>query len=141
MNIQEQINNRVELLQSYQTAYHLGLPVPLGAEYDQLFEELRVWDPQNVYPKLLEYSYVGQVRHPEPFLSSRRFRTEEELQQFIARVEKAASHLRGWYNPMLRDRLTRDRLTREVFLTKAHVRPPGVTIDKLSDRQIPSDGT
>jgi len=83
-------------LEKYNQAYRRGQPLVSDQEYDALVEELRRLQPghpflQRVEPEVFEAR--RQVRHPVPMLSTEKAYTREQLQRFVARVEKAAHGL------------------------------------------------
>jgi DNA ligase (NAD+) len=86
----------VKELERYNQAYRSGRPLISDDAYDRLVEQLRVADPKHRYLHRVEpesFSERIEVRHPAPMLSTEKAYTDEQLQRFIARVEKAAAVL------------------------------------------------
>lgn len=87
------IDQLVEQLEKYNSAYRSGTPLVDDAVYDELVEQLRLLDPQNSFLHTVEpeqFTGKKQVRHPMPMLSTDKAYTMIELERFIARVEKEA---------------------------------------------------
>lgn len=83
-------------LEKYNQAYRSGHPLIGDDEYDRLVEELRRVDPRHPYLAAVEPErFVDrvEVRHPVPMLSTEKAYTDEQLQRFVTRVEKAAADL------------------------------------------------
>jgi DNA ligase (NAD+) len=80
-------------LEHYNLAYRNGQPLISDAEYDALVEQLRRLDPTHPFLQRVEpEQFAGrlEVRHPEPMLSTEKAYTQDQLQRFVARVEKEA---------------------------------------------------
>lgn len=93
MVIMAEIEQLVEQLRRYNSAYRDGMPLVDDAVYDELVEQLRSIDPQNPFLHTVEPEQFGgkrQVRHPMPMLSTDKAYTMIQLERFIARVEKEA---------------------------------------------------
>ena len=93
---QSDINELVDLLQSYNRAYRRGGPLVSDAEYDQLVEQLRAMAPDHPFLQAVEpEQFPGrqQVRHPTPMLSIEKAYTRDQLERFVARVQKEADSL------------------------------------------------
>jgi DNA ligase (NAD+) len=87
------LDDLVNQLERYNQAYRNGQPLISDAEYDGLVEELRRLSPDHPYLQRVEpEQFAGrlEVRHPEPMLSTEKAYTQEQLQRFVARVEKEA---------------------------------------------------
>ena len=87
------LDDLVNKLERYNLAYRSGQPLISDAEYDSLVEELRRLAPDHPYLQRVEpEQFAGrlEVRHPEPMLSTEKAYTQEQLQRFVARVEKEA---------------------------------------------------
>lgn len=90
------VEELVARLDKYNQAYRSGTPLVSDAEYDGLIEQLRSVAPQHPYLKAVEpEKFAGrrEVRHPVPMLSTDKAYTEEQLQRFVNRVDKAAAKL------------------------------------------------
>jgi DNA ligase (NAD+) len=87
------LDDLVNQLERYNLAYRNGQPLISDAEYDGLVEQLRQLAPDHPYLQRVEpEQFAGrvEVRHPEPMLSTEKAYTQEQLQRFVARVEKEA---------------------------------------------------
>ncbi len=87
------IDELADLLDAYNRAYRQGTPVVSDAEYDALVERLRLAAPEHPFLHTVEpeqFSGRRQVRHPIPMLSIEKAYTREQLQRFVARVQKDA---------------------------------------------------
>ena len=93
MATKEEIVDRVELLKQYNIAYRAGNSKISDAKYDQLTEELRLWDLNHpFFDQVEEESIKGKkIVHSAPMLSTEKAYTKEALQRFVERMEKAAS--------------------------------------------------
>ena len=93
MATKEECAERVELLKQYNIAYRAGNSLISDAEYDQLTEELRLWDPNHpFFDQVEEESIKGRkIVHSAPTLSTEKAYTKEALQKFVERMEKAAA--------------------------------------------------
>ena len=93
---QPTIDELVDLLTAYNQAYRQGSPVVTDAEYDALVEQLRTIAPEHPFLKAVEpEQFPGrqEVRHPAPMLSIEKAYTREQLERFVARVQKEADAL------------------------------------------------
>jgi DNA ligase (NAD+) len=93
---QETIDELVDLLNAYNQAYRQGAPIVSDAEYDTLVERLRVIAPDHPFLQAVEpEQFIGrqEVRHPTPMLSIEKAYTREQLERFVARVQKEADAL------------------------------------------------
>jgi DNA ligase (NAD+) len=97
MNAKPQnINELAGLLESYNQAYRQGNPMVSDAEYDALVEKLRAKAPDHPFLQAVEpeqFSGKREVRHPAPMLSIEKAYTREQLERFVARVQKEADAL------------------------------------------------
>ena len=92
----ETIDELVDLLKVYNSAYRQGSPMVDDSEYDALTEQLRTLDPEHPFLSAVEAEqFTGrrQVRHPAPMLSIEKAYTSEQLERFVARVQKEADAL------------------------------------------------
>ncbi|WP_372677284.1 helix-hairpin-helix domain-containing protein [Desulfosarcina sp.] len=90
------VDELVDLLKVYNKAYRQGAPLVSDAEYDTLVEQLRERAPEHPFLQAVEpEQFTGrrQVRHPTPMLSIEKAYTTEQLQRFVARVQKEADAL------------------------------------------------
>ncbi len=88
-----ELDDLVSQLERYNLAYRSGQPLISDAEYDELVEQLRQLAPDHPFLQRVEpEQFAGrvEVRHPEPMLSTEKAYTQEQLQRFVARVEKEA---------------------------------------------------
>ncbi|WP_027722829.1 BRCT domain-containing protein [Maridesulfovibrio zosterae] len=90
---QKNIEELVKRLEKHNEDYRRGMPTISDARYDELTEQLRELAPDhsflgNVEPE--NFSEKVEVRHPKPMLSTEKAYTVEELERFVARVEKEA---------------------------------------------------
>jgi DNA ligase (NAD+) len=88
-----ELDDLVSQLERYNLAYRSGEPLISDAEYDELVEQLRRLAPDHPFLQRVEpEQFAGrvEVRHPEPMLSTEKAYTQEQLQRFVARVEKEA---------------------------------------------------
>ena len=86
----------VTQLNRYNQAYRSGDPLVSDDEYDRLVEQLRAVDPKHPYLNRVEpeaFSERIEVRHPAPMLSTEKAYTDEQLQRFVTRVQKAVAQL------------------------------------------------
>ncbi|MGD8833516.1 MAG: helix-hairpin-helix domain-containing protein [Desulfobacteraceae bacterium] len=86
----------VARLNHYNQAYRSGNPLISDNEYDRLVEQLREVDPKHPYLSRVEpeaFSERIEVRHPAPMLSTEKAYTNEQLQRFVTRVQKAVALL------------------------------------------------
>ncbi|WP_319404714.1 helix-hairpin-helix domain-containing protein [uncultured Desulfosarcina sp.] len=93
---QETIDELVDLLNAYNQAYRRGVPIVSDAEYDTLVEQLRAIAPDHPFLQVVEpEQFTGrqEVRHPTPMLSIEKAYTREQLERFVARVQKEADAL------------------------------------------------
>ncbi len=93
---EESIDELVDLLKAYNTAYRQGAPIVSDAEYDTLVEQLRAMAPEHPFLHTVEAEqFTGrrQVRHPAPMLSIEKAYGREQLERFVSRVEKEAQAL------------------------------------------------
>ena len=93
---QETIDELIDLLNAYNQAYRQGVPIVSDAEYDTLVEQLRVIAPDHPFLQAVEpEQFIGrqEVRHPMPMLSIEKAYTREQLERFVARVQKEADAL------------------------------------------------
>ena len=94
---QATIDERVDLLKAYNRAYRQGTPLVSDAEYDALVEQLRLMAPDHPFLKAVEpEQFTGrqEVRHPVPMLSIEKAYRREQLERFVARVQKEAGALK-----------------------------------------------
>ncbi|WP_432736387.1 BRCT domain-containing protein [Maridesulfovibrio sp. FT414] len=90
---QKNISELVRLLEKHNEAYRRGMPTISDARYDELTEELRSLAPDHPFLNQVEpenFSEKVEVRHPKPMLSTEKAYTSEEVERFVARVEKEA---------------------------------------------------
>ena len=93
---QDTIDELVDLLNAYNKAYRQGAPIVSDAEYDTLVEQLRELVPKHPFLQAVEpEQFTGrrEVRHPTPMLSIEKAYTREQLERFVARVQKEAEVL------------------------------------------------
>ncbi len=93
---QDRIDELVDLLTAYNEAYRQGAPIVSDDEYDTLVEQLRELAPEHPFLQAVEpEQFAGrrQVRHPSPMLSIEKAYTREQLERFVARVQKEADAL------------------------------------------------
>ena len=93
---QATIDELVDLLSAYNQAYRQGAPMVGDAEYDGLVEQLRTIAPDHPFLQAVEpEQFTGrqEVRHPTPMLSIEKAYTREQLERFVARVQKEADTL------------------------------------------------
>ena len=93
---QTTIDELVDLLNAYNRAYRQGAPMVSDAEYDALVEQLRTIAPDHPFLQTVEpeqFSGRQEVRHPAPMLSIEKAYRREQLERFVARVEKEAEPL------------------------------------------------
>ena len=96
MSQEETINELLDLLTAYSKAYRQGAPMVSDAEYDALVEQLRVIVPNHPFLQAVEpEQFTGrqEIRHPAPMLSIEKAYTREQLERFVARVQKKAEIL------------------------------------------------
>ncbi len=90
------INELVDLLETYNQAYRQGSPIVSDAQYDRLVEQLRIQAPDHPYLQTVEpeqFPDRREVRHPTPMLSIEKAYTREQLERFVTRVHKEAATL------------------------------------------------
>jgi len=90
------VRSLVATLQRYNVAYRSGDPLVSDHEYDGLVETLRELDPLHPFLHVVEPEQLNDraaVRHPTPMLSTQKAYTQEELEAWVARVEKAAAEI------------------------------------------------
>ncbi len=90
------INELVDLLETYNQAYRQGSPIVSDAQYDRLVEQLRIQAPDHPYLQTVEpeqFPDRREVRHPTPMLSIEKAYTREQLERFVTRVHKEAAAL------------------------------------------------
>jgi DNA ligase (NAD+) len=93
---QDTVAELVDLLKAYNKAYRQGAPIVSDAEYDTLVEDLRERAPEHPFLQAVEpEQFPGrrEVRHPTPMLSIEKAYTTEQLERFVARVQKEAEAL------------------------------------------------
>ena len=93
---QDSVDELVDLLNAYNKAYRQGAPIVSDAEYDTLMEQLRELAPEHPFLQAVEpEQFTGrrEVRHPTPMLSIEKAYTREQLERFVARVQKEAEAL------------------------------------------------
>ena len=93
---QDTLNELVDLLIAYNKAYRQGAPIVSDAEYDTLVEQLRELAPEHPFLQAVEpepFTGRREVRHPTPMLSIEKAYTREQLERFVARVQKEAEVL------------------------------------------------
>ena len=86
----------VERLIEYNDAYRRGVPQVSDAQYDLLVARLRELAPEHPFLHRVEpetFSGKREIRHPVPMLSTDKAYTPEELERFVARVEKEAGEI------------------------------------------------
>ncbi|PKN42614.1 MAG: DNA ligase [Deltaproteobacteria bacterium HGW-Deltaproteobacteria-18] len=86
----------VERLNEYNDAYRRGVPQVSDAQYDLLLARLRELAPEHPFLHRVEpetFSGKREIRHPVPMLSTDKAYTPEELERFVARVEKEAAEI------------------------------------------------
>jgi DNA ligase (NAD+) len=86
----------VAQLEKYNQNYRNGNPLISDDEYDRLVEHLRLLDPQHAFLKSVEPEHFPErleIRHPMPMLSTEKAYSDEQLQRFVIRVQKAAVSL------------------------------------------------
>lgn len=90
------VEKLVSKLTRYNQAYRKGVPLVSDAEYDALVAQLQELDPENPFLHKVEpEQFTGriEVRHPAPMLSTEKAYSVNQLQRFVTRVEKEASHI------------------------------------------------
>ena len=93
---QESIAELVDLLKAYNSAYRQGAPIVSDDEYDTQVEKLRAMAPEHPFLHTVEVEQFAdrrQVRHPVPMLSIEKAYNREQLERFVARVQKEAQAL------------------------------------------------
>lgn len=76
--------------------YRRGLPQVSDAQYDLLVNRLREISPDHPFLHRVEPEVLSgkrEVRHPMPMLSTDKAYTAEDLERFVARVEKEAAEI------------------------------------------------
>jgi len=92
----ESVEELVDLLKAYNQAYRRGAPIVSDAEYDDLVEQLRANAPAHSFLQAVEpeqFAGKREVRHPAPMLSIEKAYNREQLERFVARVQKEAGAL------------------------------------------------
>ncbi|MBU4286824.1 MAG: DNA ligase, partial [Proteobacteria bacterium] len=92
----EDIEALVEILKKYNEAYRKGKLLVSDQEYDRLLEKLRELSPYHPFLLSVEpekFDVKKEVRHPVPMLSTEKTYTKDDLEKFIARVNKAANEV------------------------------------------------
>ncbi len=92
----ETIQELVDRLTAYNSAYRSGHPMVSDLEYDKTVEALRALDPNHPFLIRVEpeqFEGKRKVRHPVPMLSIEKAYTKEQLGRFIQRVEKEAAQI------------------------------------------------
>ena len=90
-----------ERLEACNAAYRRGEPLIPDAEYDALVERLRALAPDHPFLTVVEpevFPAKRQIRHPKPMLSTEKAYSVQDLELFVARVQKRAAEL-GIQNP------------------------------------------
>jgi DNA ligase (NAD+) len=90
----ENLDDLAARLDVYNQAYREGNPIVSDAQYDVLVEKLRELAPDHPYLQIVEpekFADRQKVRHPTPMLSIEKAYTSEQLERFVARVEKEAA--------------------------------------------------
>jgi DNA ligase (NAD+) len=93
---QATIDELVDLLTAYNQAYRQGTPMVDDAAYDDVVERLRAIAPDHPFLQAVEpEQFTGrqEVRHPVPMLSIEKAYSREQLERFVARVQKEADTL------------------------------------------------
>ena len=93
LKIMENIDSLVKILKKYNKAYRNGKPLVSDLEYDRIIEKLRELAPYHPFLLSVEpekFDAKKEVRHPVPMLSTKKTYTKDDLEKFIARVNKAA---------------------------------------------------
>jgi len=96
LDLPSEAHRLVERLTEYNDAYRRGAPLVGDAQYDLLLARLREIDPQHAFLHRVEpetFSGKREIRHPAPMLSTDKAYTPEELERFVARVEKEAGEI------------------------------------------------
>jgi DNA ligase (NAD+) len=89
----EQLVNQLEI---YNSAYRNGKLLITDTEYDQLVEKLRSLNPSHPFLNRVEpesFESKKEIRHPVPMLSIEKAYSREALERFINRVKKEASEI------------------------------------------------
>ncbi|MBA4368423.1 MAG: DNA ligase [Desulfobacterium sp.] len=89
----EQLVNQLEI---YNSAYRNGKLLISDVEYDQLVEKLRSLNPSHPFLNRVEpesFESKKEVRHPVPMLSIEKAYFREALERFINRVKKEAAEI------------------------------------------------
>jgi len=93
LNLPSEADRLAERLTEYNDAYRRGETVVSDAQYDLLIARLRELRPDHPFLNRVEpetFSGKREVRHPVPMLSTEKAYTPEELERFVARVQKEA---------------------------------------------------
>jgi DNA ligase (NAD+) len=96
LDLPSEAERLAERLAEYNDAYRRGAPVVSDAQYDLLIGRLRELRPDHPFLHRVEpetFSGKREIRHPAPMLSTDKAYTAEELERFVARVEKEASEI------------------------------------------------
>jgi len=92
----EPIDSLVKILKKYNKAYRNGKPFVSDLEYDRIVEKLRELSPDHSFLLSVEpekFNAKKEVRHPVPMLSTKKIYTKDDLEKFIARVNKVAHEI------------------------------------------------
>ncbi|CCO24608.1 BRCT domain-containing protein [Maridesulfovibrio hydrothermalis] len=93
---QKKVEELVKTLDKHNENYRRGMPTISDVRYDELVEQLRELAPDHPFITRVEpenFSEKVEVRHPRPMLSTEKAYTVEEVERFVARVEKEARAL------------------------------------------------
>jgi DNA ligase (NAD+) len=96
LTLPSEADRLAERLAELNEAYRRGLPLVSDAQYDLLIARLRELRPEHAFLHRVEpESFTGkrEIRHPEPMLSTDKAYTPEDLERFVARVEKEAAEI------------------------------------------------
>ena len=96
LDLPSEAHRLVERLTEYNEAYRRGAPQVSDAQYDLLLARLREIEPEHPFLHRVEpetFSGKREIRHPVPMLSTDKAYTPEELERFVARVEKEAGEI------------------------------------------------
>lgn len=96
LDLPSEAHRLVERLTEYNDAYRRGAPMVSDGQYDLLLARLREIDPDHPFLHRVEpesFSGKREIRHPIPMLSTDKAYTPEELERFVARVEREAAEI------------------------------------------------
>jgi DNA ligase (NAD+) len=96
LDLPSEAHRLVERLTEYNEAYRRGAPMVSDSQYDLLLARLREIEPEHPFLHRVEpetFSGKREIRHPIPMLSTDKAYTPEELERFVARVEKEAGEI------------------------------------------------